>query len=334
MKKLNSNAQKLDSHLNNLYLNFSNFLKKNIKKSNFAIGVSGGPDSMCLAYLSKLYSDANKNKFYSLIVDHGVRKNSATEALKVKKELTKHKILSTIFKIKFNDKKNFHSEARDKRYDVMANFCKKKRLKYLVLAHHRDDQIENFYIRLSRGSGLAGLSPIKDRSKYKNVEFLRPFLNYGKQDLLRVAKSKFKFYVKDPSNFDDKYLRSRVRKLKNYLELEGLDHSRLLKTLNNLSSARDALDFYAKKAEKNFFKQNTKAIKISKGLFKEPHEIIFRSLTNFLIRKQKYPPRAKGIERLIFDLSQNNKKKVTLAGYIFQNDHKFVTVTKEIRKKG
>ena len=91
---------------------------------------------------------------------------------------------------------------------------------------------------------------------------------------------------------------------------------------------------HAKKAEKNFFKQNTKAIKISKILFKEPHEIIFRSLTNFLIRKQKYPPRAKGIERLIFDLSQNNKKKVTLAGYIFQNDHKFVTVTKEIRKKG
>ena len=44
------------------------------------------------------------------------------------------------------------------RYALLSNYCLKKKVKYLVTAHHEDDQIENFFIRLLRGSGLTGLS--------------------------------------------------------------------------------------------------------------------------------------------------------------------------------
>ena len=58
-----------------------------------------------------------------------LEKNSDKEVKKVKSSLLKHKIKSNIFKIKFDNSGNFHSEARVKRYDKIIEFCKEKKLK-------------------------------------------------------------------------------------------------------------------------------------------------------------------------------------------------------------
>ena len=333
MKRKNTSAHLLDKSSLSIYLNFKIFLDKNLKSKKFVIGVSGGPDSLALAYLSKIYCNEKKLDFTCIIIDHGVRKESGKEAQKVKKFLSKQKIKSVILKINITKIKNFHLEARQKRYDKMSEFCKKKKIKHILLGHHLDDQIENFYIRLSRGSGLTGLSPIKTISKYKKYVLLRPFLNLRKNQLIKISKKYFNFYVKDISNFDDKYLRSRVRKLRSFMEKEGFGDSRLLKTLDNFNKASDALNFYSGTAQKKFFKKQKSFIYISKKLFSEPYEIIFRCISSFLVKEKDYPPRAKGIDRLIADLSQSNKKRVTLGGYIFENGLNSVKVKREIRKR-
>ena len=333
MKRKNTSAHLLDKSLLSTYLNFKIFLDKNLKSKKFVIGVSGGPDSLALAYLSKIYCNEKKLDFTCIIIDHGVRKESGKEAQKVKKFLLKKKIKSVIFKINITKLKNFHLEARQKRYDKMGEFCKKKKIKHILLGHHLDDQIENFYIRLSRGSGLTGLSPIKTISKYKKYVLLRPFLNLRKNQLIKISKKYFNFFVKDISNFDDKYLRSRVRKLRSFMEKEGFGDSRLLKTLDNFNKATDALNFYSGTAQKKFFKKQKNLIYISKKLFSEPYEIVFRCISSFFVKKKDYPPRAKGIDRLIADLSQSNKKRVTLGGYIFENGLNSVKVKREIRKR-
>ena len=64
--------------------------------------------------------------------------------------------------------KNIQKNARDIRYSLISNYCIKKNIKYLVTAHHADDQIENFFIRLFRGSGLTGLSSMSVDSKLNN----------------------------------------------------------------------------------------------------------------------------------------------------------------------
>ena len=333
MKRKNTSAHLLDKSSLSTYLNFKIFLDKNLKSKKFVIGVSGGPDSLALAYLSKIYCNEKKLDFTCIIIDHGVRKGSEKEAQKVKNLLLKKRIKSVILKINITDLKNFHLEARQKRYDKMGEFCKKKKIKHILLGHHLDDQIENFYIRLSRGSGLTGLSPIKTISKYKKHVLLRPFLNLRKNQLIKISKKYFNFYVKDISNFDDKYLRSRVRKLRAFMEKEGFGDSRLLKTLDNFNKASDALNFYSGTAQKKFFKKQKNLIYISKKLFSEPYEIVFRCISSFLVKEKDYPPRAKGIDRLIADLSQSNKKRVTLGGYIFENGLNSVKVKREIRKR-
>ena len=96
---------------------------------------------------------------------------SGKEAEKVKKLLQNKGIQSYVFKINLSKLKNFHLEARQLRYDKITEFCNKKKIKHVLLGHHLDDQIENFYIRLSRGSGLTGLSPIKKIQSNKNTKF-------------------------------------------------------------------------------------------------------------------------------------------------------------------
>jgi len=89
MKRKNTSAHLLDKSSLSAYLNFKFFLDKNLRSKKFVIGVSGGPDSLTLAYFSKIYCDEKKLDFKCIIIDHGVRKGSAKEAQIVKKHLLK-----------------------------------------------------------------------------------------------------------------------------------------------------------------------------------------------------------------------------------------------------
>ncbi len=171
MKIKNLNALKnrdifiKDKKIVEIYSKLKAILLKYKKNNSFGIAVSGGPDSMALAYLSRNLLTEMKCKVYFILVDHGIRKNSAKEALQVKKILKKHNIKLKILKNKKKINKNFQKNARDVRYELLSRFCKKNKVKNLVTAHHKDDQIETFLIRLSRGSGVEGLSSMSEATK-------------------------------------------------------------------------------------------------------------------------------------------------------------------------
>ena len=113
--------------ISKIYNEFSSSLKN---KGNLAVAVSGGPDSLALAYLAKCYSLKNNIKVKYFIVNHKLRKESSLEAKEVKKVLSKFDIKSTI--LNWNGKKpskNIQATARDKRYSLLANECKKNNIK-------------------------------------------------------------------------------------------------------------------------------------------------------------------------------------------------------------
>ena len=178
--------KKILNHLNNkkilkAFKEFSNFVKV---KENIAIAVSGGPDSLALAFLAKCFALKNKTKVICFVVDHKLRKESTLEAKSVKNILKKIDIKCTI--LSWNGKKplkNIQSLARDKRYFLLANECKKNNINNLLLGHHLDDLFENFLIRVVRGSGLNGLISFDKKTKYKNqnLNILRPLLDLEKK---------------------------------------------------------------------------------------------------------------------------------------------------------
>ena len=308
--KTKANKNKLifiDQKILNFYTKFKSILFNSIKKKNFAVAVSGGSDSLCLAYFAKRYSFEFNTKMHVLIVDHKLRKESSKEASKVKKLLSKKKILSKILKWKGEiPSKNIQKNARDMRYALLSKYCIENKVKYLVTAHHGDDQIENFFIRLIRGSGLTGLSS-----------------NY------------FRTYIEDPSNKNERFLRVRIRKYRKNMEKEGLDTNKIIKTVDNLFSANQALDFYKNKAlykHASFLSKN-KCL-ISENIFsEEAGEIIFKSFSDVisLISGTYYPPRSKKVINLINRLKNNNFTKCTLGGCIIEKKGSSILILKELR---
>ncbi len=98
--------------ISKIYNEFSSSLKI---KEYLAVAVSGGPDSLALAYLTKCYSLKNKIKVKYYLVNHMLRKEATLEAETVKKILKKIDIQCTI--LNWNGKKpskNIQATARDK----------------------------------------------------------------------------------------------------------------------------------------------------------------------------------------------------------------------------
>ena len=132
--------------------------------------------------------------------------------------------------------------------NYLLSFVKKKNVKTILTAHNLEDQVETFFIRLSRGSGLTGLSAMKASSEInKNLKLFRPLLNIRKKELILISKKVFGKYFKDPSNKDKKYLRTKIRNLKKPLIKSGINYDQIIKSINNLASSKDTLDHYYKK---------------------------------------------------------------------------------------
>ena len=185
-----------------------------------------------------------------------------------------------------------------------------------------------------RGSGLTGLSSMSEKTNYNaNLKIIRPFLSFKKADLRRVTQNYFKDYIEDPSNKDEKFLRVRIRKYRRDMEAEGLDTSKIVKTVNNLLSANKAINFYKNKAfykHVSFISKN-KCLINTQIFSEEASEIIFRSFSDILslVSGTYYPPRSKKIINLIGRIKKAKLNKSTLGGCIIEKKDSTISISKE-----
>ena len=325
MSKKNSNASlkngfKDFKDLTNIFENFKKKLNY-LNKKKYLVAVSGGPDSLALVALTKAYAYYNKTRFYYVLVDHKIRKNSSEEANKVKKLLKKKKINLKIFSNKKKITKNTQAEARNVRYEILSNFCKKNNIKTLLTAHNLEDQVETFLIRLSRGSGLKDLSAMRTVSKINyQVNLFRPLLDVKKKFLIKISKNIFGKYIKDPSNQNLKYFRTKIRSLKKPLETSGIKYEKIFRSIQNLSLSKTTLESYYNKIFKELIKKNGKEIHINFKKYEQLNDELKMTLINKsikLIKKNYYDVRSKKVENLINYLKKRDFKRLTLGGCIF-----------------
>ena len=337
MSKKNSNVilKNRFSNYEELSHIYSTFKKKLnfFRKKTFLIAVSGGPDSLALTALAKSYSYENKCKIYYVLVDHNLRKDSSLEAISVKKLLKKNQINLNILKNKELIKKNVQSEARRIRYSLLTNFCKKRRINTILTAHNFEDQVETFFIRLSRGSGLEGLSSMKQINKMNNnINLVRPLLDVKKIQLIKISKVIFGRFYNDPTNKNTKYLRTRIRNLKKSLETSGINYDQVFRSINNLASSRDTLELYFNKIYKDTVKKKKNKIFIRleglNNLNKEMKMRVFKkSIKDFT--NSYYSPRSKKIFNLIDQIRAKKNPKLTLGGCIISREKNHIILKKE-----
>ena len=340
MSPKNLNAIKIPRDLvsklsNNKINNLFKAFKKNFKiKKSFAVAVSGGPDSLALAFFTKIFAiKFNLNCKYFL-VDHKLRKESTNEAQKVKKILNNFGIKLEI--LSWNGKKplsNIQSLARKKRYDLLFSKCKSLKISNLIIGHHVGDLFENFFIRMIRGSGLRGLVSLEKKTTINEINLIRPLLDFEKKDLEFISNHIFNFFVKDPSNENIDFKRIRIRKIINDFKINGLEKDKLFLTLKNLKHSNKAIIFYTEQNKKlnSYLDQNKKKLFLNKDFFNQPYEVVFRSFSDSVkkIGGRYFSARGKKIDNILQMIGKDSLKKETIGGCIVKKVNQTVIIRKE-----
>jgi tRNA(Ile)-lysidine synthase len=214
------------------------------------LAVSGGPDSTALMLLAARWRDSLKTKpvLIAVTVDHGLRKDSKTEAAAVARLARKLKIAHRT--LRWSGRKpsaGLQKAARIARYQLLAGAARKSGAAHILTAHTLDDQAETVLIRMSRGSGITGLGAMKRMAMLPvdgqgAINLVRPFLDISKARLIATLSAAKIAYADDPSNRDPKFTRVRLRGLISALADEGLDAARLTQLARRLRRAENAIE--------------------------------------------------------------------------------------------
>ena len=207
-----------------------------------AVAVSGGADSLCLAYLAQEWADVRGIQLTALTVDHGLRKDAAAEAKTVAQQMrtigVKHHILRWIGE---KPTTRIEEKAREARYQLLCNFCHKKNIPVLLLAHHAQDNIETFFLRLAKASGLTGLAGMQPFKWRSGIVLARPLLDVAKTDILSFLTQRKINWIEDPMNQNPIFERVYWRQQIPILTKMGLNPLYLQRTLSRLRRAETAL---------------------------------------------------------------------------------------------
>ncbi|BBJ31111.1 tRNA(Ile)-lysidine synthase [Rickettsia asiatica] len=195
--------EKFEYNINNLIGNFG--------LSKIAVAVSGGSDSVALLYLANIWAEKNNIELFVISVDHNLRAQSKQETHYIQN--ISNSLNRKHYSLSFDHQNNFSNlqeRAREGRYDLMTNLCLELDILVLLTAHHEDDYVENFCLRLERNSGIFGLSS-SNINWYNNIQIIRPLYNILKSELVEYLVNHNIKWFEDESNLSDKYKRNLIR---------------------------------------------------------------------------------------------------------------------------
>ncbi|MEN8242414.1 MAG: tRNA lysidine(34) synthetase TilS [Chloroflexota bacterium] len=188
------------------------------------VGVSGGPDSICLLHL--LASNTN----YQIVaahLDHQLRAESKNDAAAVQAFLENiglDFVLGTEDVGKYSKENGLSLEeaGRELRYKFLFAQAELHDAKAVLVGHHADDQVETVLMHFLRGSGLAGLGGMRESGLtqwHPNIPLVRPLLTVRRQKIEAYCEEHALFTLEDASNQDTAFFRNRLRnELIPYLE--------------------------------------------------------------------------------------------------------------------
>jgi tRNA(Ile)-lysidine synthase len=270
------------------------------RASGVVLAVSGGPDSVALMRFSAALRPAGGAPLVVATVDHGLRPESGDEAEAVAEWARAcglpHRTLSwTGAKPSIGGQ----AEAREARYQLLAGFAREARASHVLTAHHGDDQAETILMRLCRGSGPSGLVGMDRETVLHGVTVARPFFPVRKARLVAACRAEGWPFLDDPSNADPRFARTRVRRLLDLAEAEGLSPERLSRLALRLRRWEEVVERAAGRAFATTAAaaEDGRVVLDGVALLREPEEVIGRVLSRAVEAVAGYRRRPR-LERL------------------------------------
>lgn len=228
-----------------------NLINENDK---LVIGVSGGPDSICILHVLNLLKEKLNFEMYVAHINHMIREEADMETKYVQEFCENIGIKCFTKKIdvqKFasEQKKGTEESGRIIRYNFFDEVARKVSANKIVTAHNSNDNVETVLLNIIRGSGLSGLKGIEPISKNK---YIRPLIETSRADIEEYCKINKLNPKIDKTNLENIYKRNKIRNdLIPYIQKEF--NPNIFKTINRLSEvAREENIYMEKMTEKTF----------------------------------------------------------------------------------
>ncbi|MBI3306855.1 MAG: tRNA lysidine(34) synthetase TilS [Candidatus Omnitrophica bacterium] len=207
-------------------MNFPEQFEKNLENQKLIsagnrvfVALSGGPDSTALLHLLLgLEKKKWKLKLGILHFNHQLRgRHAARDEVFSRNLARKFKIpfysgRGKISSLAAERNESLEEAARSARYDFFKKTAKRFKIKKIALGHTLDDQAETVLMRVLNGTGLRGLAGIRQTLHEKNLELVRPLLDFSKKEILGYLDSNKISYCIDETNQSTQFLRNRIRK--------------------------------------------------------------------------------------------------------------------------
>lgn len=197
------------------YIEQQNMLQKG---DTVVVGVSGGPDSLCLLYILFLLRDIFQMRLICAHIDHQARPGDSEEdAAFVQAFCARYAIpfvckTINVKKLAKEQKINFHQVARSCRYDFFQEIMEQYGASKLAIAHHGEDFAETFMMRMVRQTAYEKWFTLLPKRAFAGGMLIRPLLWATKQEILEYLQMKKLDFRVDGSNDETYYTRNRFRK--------------------------------------------------------------------------------------------------------------------------
>lgn len=290
------------------------------KGDKVIVGVSGGPDSMCLLHILYLLKEKMHIEIVVAHVNHCLRGNEADEdEIYVEEYCKKMNIEYYSKRIDINSialEKNISCETagREARYDFFYELKKKLSAQKIAVAHNANDQAETVLMRIMRGTGLAGvvgIKPIRDNL------VVRPIIRLTRREIESYCKDNRISTRIDKTNLESIYSRNKIRlELIPYMEKNF--NSDIVNTINRFANIlfkdNEYIDLVASDKYREYCALECGKIIMRKELFKE-HEAIVSRVIRIALKELKgnlYNLETKHIYDIIHIQRGDTGKRVTL----------------------
>lgn len=183
-----------------------------VRKSPVLLGLSGGTDSTALFSLLLRYRIKWDLELHVAHIDHGWRSESVDEAKAIEKWAFSERVPCHIRVLSEGlPERNSEDIARRHRLQAFSQICRETGCQAVMLAHHANDRAETVLKRLFEGAPLSRCSGMTAVSYIEDLVIWRPLLDARKTDILAYLREKNLAFFDDRTNYDPKYLRSRLR---------------------------------------------------------------------------------------------------------------------------
>lgn len=295
----------MNSNIYNIKNRFLNFIKLNNlieENDRIVVGLSGGPDSVCLLSLLNEIKDEMNLTIVAAHINHMFRGKEADGDEAYARNLCKKNNIA-FFSKKINvaeyakkNKLSSESAGRQVRYDYFDYIIKEHNMNKIATAHNANDQAETVLMRLMRGTGLEGLGGILAK---RDEKYIRPILFMNREEVEEYCNVyKLKPHI-DKTNLQRIYSRNKIRlDIIPYMKenfntdvVDAINRMTMLVQQDNKYIEKKALEYYSK-----YVSAKDSAVIISKKAFSLDEAIIQR-----IIRRA-----VKAVSGNIYDVEMKN----------------------------